>query len=40
MKVDTPAEEAVAGAIGGVDEEDYEVKCLPMESSDIIYTEV
>ena len=39
MKADAPAE-AVAGAAGGVDEEDCEVECLPMESSDIVYEEV
>jgi hypothetical protein len=39
LKVDAPAE-AVAGAAGGVGEGDYEVECLPMESSDIVYEEV
>jgi hypothetical protein len=39
LKADAPAE-AVAVAGGGVGEGDFEVECLPMESSDIVYTEV
>jgi hypothetical protein len=39
LKADAPAE-AVAVAAGGVGGGDYEVECLPMENSDIVYTEV
>ena len=40
LKADDPTKEAGAGTAGWVDKRDYEVKCLPMESSDIVYNEV
>ena len=39
MKADAPTY-VVVGAAGGVDKEDSEAECLPMESSGIMYLEV